>query len=190
MRWPRFRRLAKTRVVSCDAPALSSVRPGYQTMRTISLPAPFSIESLSRKCLSWVKRYRNALSELCPLSPPKAAELRTSGHVSEVPAVEVVILRSVELIVQPDAHDVDSKLQSSRGDKREAARSTWSLAERASRLVRMATGRSSSRRHIARGDPGRLLGDALELAKCPGADRLYLRDRSACGRRHSDRNRV
>ena len=94
------------------------------------------------------------------------------------------------LIVQPDAHDVDSKLQASRGDKKEAARSTWSLAERVSRLVRMATGRSSSRRHIARGDPGRLLGDALEFAKCPGADRLYLRDRSACGRRHSDRNRV
>jgi len=70
------------------------------------------------------------------------------------------------------------------------ARSPWSLGERASRLVRMATGRSSSRRHIARGDPSRLLGDALELAKCPGADRLYLRDRSACGRRHSDRNRV
>lgn len=62
--------------------------------------------------------------------------------------------------------------------------------ERASRLFKMATGRSSSRRHIARGDPGGLLGDALELAKCPGADRLYLRDRSACGRRHSDRNRV
>ena len=116
---------------------------------------------------------------------PIAIKFRSEAKCRDVPTTEVAVL-----IVQPDAHDVDSKLQASRGDKKEAARSTWSLAERVSRLVRMATGRSSSRRHIARGDPGRLLGDALELAKCPGADRLYLRDCSACGRRHSDRNRV
>src|SRR5258706_15264246 len=106
------------------------------------------------------------------------------------PAAEVAVLISVELIVQPDAHDVVSKLQANRGDKRKAARSTWSLAERASRLVRMATGRSSSRRHIARGGPGRLRADALELGKCPRADRLYLREHSACRLRQSERHRV
>jgi len=44
-----------------------------------------------------------------------------------VPAVEVAVLRSVELIVQPDAHDVASKLQASRRDNMEAGSVLLSL---------------------------------------------------------------
>src|SRR6266403_2356121 len=86
----------------------------------------------------------DSLKALDPKRPIREADIaQRSRHVRLVPAAEVAVL-----IGQPDAHDVDSKLQASRGDKKETARSTWSLAERASRLVRMATGRSSSRRHI------------------------------------------
>jgi hypothetical protein len=38
--------------------------------------------------------------------PPKANIIEREWHVRFVPKVEVAVIRSVKLIVQPDAHDV------------------------------------------------------------------------------------
>jgi hypothetical protein len=38
--------------------------------------------------------------------PPKADIAQHGGNVRFVPKAEVAVIRSVELIVQPDAHDV------------------------------------------------------------------------------------
>jgi hypothetical protein len=64
------------------------------------------IEYPPSRCLLWVKKQTSRPEISMSALPPKAGIADHDPNVRFVPIADIAVFRSVELIVQPDAHDV------------------------------------------------------------------------------------